>query len=139
MEPGDHINAEDRRLLDRTAIATAANTTKVAGTVLLVIGAVVLAAWAWSAGQAQIDAGDGYFGDSLEPGASVGDRVDLFVLQIGPLALGALVLGFGFLLRLLADHVLLAAGGSPLGIEVGDPWPGTEDDDGGLERLEDEG
>jgi hypothetical protein len=117
------LTADDVAWLDRTSMGRSAQTSRLAGSILVVVGVVVAVAWLWTTVRQQQDLSDAFIGGSTEPGASFAERIDVAVSQLGLLVTSGILVGVGFLLRLLADHVALAAGVSPLGLTAGDPLP----------------
>jgi hypothetical protein len=142
----DHIDdktltAEDIAGLNRQAVERAAAFSRLAGTALVIAGAVAAVAWAWTVVRAQQTVDD--FGN-VEPvsveapsdalaeeaevfdpfgglfDASFADRVDLLVGQIQLALVAVLTVGVGLGLRLIADYSVARTGGSLTGYQVGD-------------------
>jgi hypothetical protein len=139
------LTADDVAWLDRTSMGRSAKTSRLAGSILAVVGVVVAVAWLWTTVRQQQDLSDAFIGGSAEPGASFAERIDVAVSQLGLLVTSGILVGVGLLLRLLADHVAFAAGVSPLGLEAGDPSPladasddGDDDDDDDRSAEDDE-
>jgi preprotein translocase subunit Sss1 len=127
MENDDRtITEEDLALLNRTQIGRSATLARHVGTGLIALGCVGMLAWLWMEVRSQQNLGTlfGSPGDGFEqPSLPFIDRVSIFSSLIVVVIEAGVLIGVGFLLRLLADHVQLAHGISPLGLEVGDPWP----------------
>jgi len=125
IEPGDDvINANDVDDLNRAVIARAAAFVRMAGTVLVVVGVVGCAAWLWTTVRTQQAASAsvtlGVSPTGSKPDVELIDRVDLFAPFFGALVIASLVIGFGLLLRLVADFVVARGGGSLTRFEAGD-------------------
>jgi hypothetical protein len=110
--------------MNRAAIARATAFVRLAGTVVVAIGAIGVLAWLWTAVRAQ---------QQVAPAVTIGldaqlpsrdvsliDRIDLLAPYVESLLLAFLVIGFGLLLRLIADFVLDRTGGTITGFEAGD-------------------
>ena len=127
MENDDRtITEEDLALLNRTQISRGATLARHVGTGLIALGCVGAVAWLWLEVRSQQNAGTafGFPGDGFDkPALPFVDRVSIFSTYFAYLLEAGVLVGVGFLLRLLADHVQLAHGISPLGLKVGDPWP----------------
>lgn len=132
------LTTEDVALLDKTSMARSGRGSRLAGSILVGVGVVIAMGWAWSTVRAQQNLADFRFGADPTASASFADRVDLAVSGLGILALAGVLVGVGFLLRLLGDHVAFAAGASPLGFAVGDPWPLAESRESGADPEPDE-
>jgi hypothetical protein len=117
------VGAEDVAALNRAMVERAAAFTRIAGTVLIVVGVIgVLAAvWFIVREQQQLDSG-GMFGGN-EGDVSLLDRFDVFTTRFAVFELPALVAGAGLALRLLADYATARTGGTLTGYEVGDEMP----------------
>jgi hypothetical protein len=120
------ITPEDVEELNAAAIARAAAFVRIAGTVLVGVGAAGCLAWLWTAVRSQQElspnVGFGLPG-SESPQVELVDRIDLLAPFLGAWVLAAFVVGFGLLLRLAADFVLARSGGSVTGFEAGDVLP----------------
>lgn len=112
----DVVTADDVVALNRASVERSAAISRLIGSGLVVVGAVVALAWLWTAVRLQQKIGDERF-RSEDTGL---DRLDLFAANLGPLALAALALGFGAALRLTADYTQTRVGGSTTGFVVGD-------------------
>jgi hypothetical protein len=129
-EPGgDTIGVEDVARLNNMAVERAGAFARMAGVVLIVVGAIGVLGWLWiSVRQQQViddpEGGRFGFGDG-DP--SLVERVDSLVEYIIFLPWSVLTIGAGFGLRLAADYAAARHGGSLSALRVGDPVP-----DGGL-------
>jgi hypothetical protein len=127
----DIVTTEDVVVLNRAVVARAAVFARMAGTVMLVVAGIALAAWVWVLVRQQQAAEDSLVfvptGDDL----TVGQRVDLFVNTLAYLVYAAVTGGVGIGLRLLSDYAVARTGGSLTGFEPGDtlPDPDPERDD----------
>lgn len=124
MNVYESVTATDIDRLNRTAVARGAQLARRAGTALLVVGAIVLAAWLWAFLRQQGVLGGGDEGPlrfERHPDATA--RVDLTVTTISLLASAGILLGLGSGLRLIADYAVARTGGSLVGIEAGDIIP----------------
>jgi hypothetical protein len=126
------ITADDIAALNRAAVARAAALARLAGSVLVVIGAVGVAAWLWLVARRLGVAGDNPFagvfftyGD-FEFDLSFADRLDLVADAFPNLLWAAGAAGLGFGLRLVADYAVARTGGTLTGFEVGDQLAGDE-------------
>jgi hypothetical protein len=117
------LTADDIAGLNRQAVIRAAAFTRLAGTGLVIAGAIALAAWLWLAiRQQQVIDGDTFSPPlaGLTEDVSFTQRIDLLANQI-ILAIWAVVaLGIGLGLRLVADYSVVRTGGTLTGYEVGD-------------------
>ncbi|MEY2592215.1 MAG: hypothetical protein QOJ67_4199 [Acidimicrobiaceae bacterium] len=118
------ITADDVKELNDAAVVRAAAFARFAGTALVGVGALGCLAWFWSTVRAQqsasIGANFGLPGTGIERDISLVDRLDLFAPYVGPIVTAALVVGFGLMLRLVADFVVTRMGGSVTGFLPGD-------------------
>lgn len=135
-----HITADDVMWLNQAMVERAAAFVRIAGTVLVVVGAIAVAASLWSMWEQQRDLGelpsdasvfdDGelgrFLGEAPEP--SLGGRVDHFVTTFS-LTEPALALAVGLGLRLFADYTVARTGGSLTGYEAGEEVPPETDED----------
>ena len=132
-DPDLTLTVDDIEELNREAIARGAAFVSLAGTALVVVGAVGCLAWLWTAVRVQQQLSPGltlgFSDDASGQNASLLDRVDLFVPYVGSLVIPALVIGFGLLLRLSADLVVARSGGTITGFQAGDR---LEDEDSDL-------
>jgi hypothetical protein len=132
---GDIVTAEDVAALNRATVARAAAFARLAGTALVVVGVVVLAAWAWVTvrQQQRLSSVEGaYTGLSdVRPGSdvSVQERIDVLSTGVVLVFEAALLVGVGLGLRLFADNSVARAGGTLTGYEVGDVMGAEEPDD----------
>lgn len=127
MDDGDGtITQDDLELLNRTAMARTGSVARIASWALIGIGAVGALAWLWLAVRQQQQASDTFPSSTSfaeGPGLPFTERLSLLAGSMSMLMFAALVAGLGLVARVVGDHVTLAAGVSPLGIAVGDPWP----------------
>jgi hypothetical protein len=123
-ELGVVVTEADVDALNRASIARAAAFVKVAGSVLVVVGAVGCAAWAWASVRTQqqiSSAANLTFGGSGSPiDIDFVDRIDALTSFVALLVTSAVAVGFGLMLRLGADVVVARSGGSLTGFEPGD-------------------
>jgi hypothetical protein len=121
------ITEEDVAALNRASIARAAAFVRIAGSVLVVVGAVGCLAWLWNVIRTQQQVSSSVRLVLGGPGAPIDvdlvDRLDLFVSVIALLVTSALAAGFGLLLRLVADFLVMRSGGTLTGFEPGDVVP----------------
>jgi hypothetical protein len=124
MSEPDVLTAEDVRDLNRLSVERAAAFVRIAGSVLVGVGAAGVAAWLWTAVRAQqelLPAGTFTFSDSLPSrSASWVDRVDVLAPYLGLLVTAVAVAGFGLLFRLAADFAVDRVGGTTTGFAAGD-------------------
>ncbi|HMG45224.1 MAG TPA: hypothetical protein VK611_28085 [Acidimicrobiales bacterium] len=131
------ITAEDIAWANRTMLVRAAGFTRTAGTVLVVVGIVGVAAALWAIVRTQQEmipieflSAFPEFGDERD--VSAADRADQFSRSYGVLVLPVIGVGLGLALRLMADAAVVRVGGSLSGFEVGHRLPpevGDEDED----------
>jgi hypothetical protein len=118
------VTANDVDALNRASIERAGAFVRIAGSVLVVVGALGCAAWLWSTirTQQQLNGSLGFTlgGDRPPIDVDLVDRVDLFTPYVGLLVESALVIGFGLALRLIADFLVARSGGTLTGFEPGD-------------------
>jgi hypothetical protein len=121
------ITEEDVAALNRASIARAAAFVRIAGSVLVVVGAVGCLAWLWNVIRTQQQVSSSVRLVLGGPGAPIDvdlvDRLDLFVSVIALLVTSALAAGFGLLHRLVADFLVMRSGGTLTGFEPGDVVP----------------
>jgi hypothetical protein len=125
IEPDDDvITAQDVEELNGAVVARTAAFVRIAGTVLVVVGVVGCAAWLWTTVRTQqavsASVNFGIPASGPKPDVDLIDRVDLFAPYVPAVVTASLVVGFGLLLRLVADFVVARAGGSLTGFEAGD-------------------
>jgi hypothetical protein len=118
------LTADDIGGLNQQAVVRAAAFTRLAGTALVIAGAIATAAWLWLVvRQQQLVDDNGTFSTSvavLDEDVSFVQRIDLFAGQV-TLGIWAIVaLGVGLGLRLVADYSVARTGGSLTGFEAGD-------------------
>jgi hypothetical protein len=123
-EQNDEIlTADDITALNRQAIVRAAAFSRLAGTALVIAGAIAMAAWLWLAVRQQQIVDDAEFSaplSSLDRDVSFVQRLDLLAGQV-TLAMWAVVaVGVGLGLRLVADYSVARTGGTLTGYEPGD-------------------
>ena len=117
----DRITADDVAALNRASLARVATIGRYAAIVLLVVAAMAAAAWLWIVARQQGifgDAGRFAFGTQEDP--TVAERVDLFASSLSILVSAGMVGGLGLGLRLVSDFILLRAGATLTGVQVGD-------------------
>jgi hypothetical protein len=125
------ITADDVASLNRTAVVRAAAFARLAGSLLVVVGALGVAATIWLAvrqQQAAHGSGIAAFG-SQSRDISLANRIDLLINPIGYLLSATLTGATGLALRLIADYAVARMGGSLTGFEVGDPMPAEDESD----------
>jgi hypothetical protein len=129
----DIVTADDIAELNRMAVERSATFARVAGTVVLVLGAFGALSWLWLNVRLQLRLEDmggplGSFGDS-DDGVSFLDRLDTLTAYVEVLVVSALAAGVGLGLRAVADYLVARTGGSLTGFRVGDdlsPPPATD-------------
>ena len=120
------VTTNDVEELNRATIRRLGYFAQMAGAVLLVIGAVGVAAWLWLVVRQQLRAGDGVGGFSFDgdPGRpTIAGRIDMVMGATGLLVEGALAAATGIAIRLLGGVLRARAGASLTGFEPGDPFP----------------
>ena len=132
-EDANTITAEDVEWANRTTLGQTAALTRIAGSVLVVVGVVGAAASLWTTVRYQQDFGDAV-DFSGEPGTSLLDRLDRFSITYG-LVLPAIAVALGLALRLMADYTVVRTGGSLTGFEVGDQVPPEKDEDDEVDTV----
>ena len=120
----DMLTTDDITSLNRQAVVRAAAFTRLAGTALVVAGAIAMAAWLYLAVRQQqlVDGGDSFSPSLavLSEDVTFAQRVDLLASQV-TLGIWAVVAGgVGLGLRLVADYSVARTGGSLTGYEAGD-------------------
>jgi hypothetical protein len=121
----DVITADDVAGLNRTAVTRSAALTRIAGTALIVVGVVALAAAIWVSVRTQQHL-DGRYNFDETDSPSFLDRVDAFSQTFSVWSLAGLALAGGVVLRLFADYAVARSGGSITGYEPGDRLPGDD-------------
>ena len=133
MSAQELFTADDVRDLNGASVARAAAFTRIAGTVLVVVGVVGAAAWLWITvrQQAEFNGGSGA-SDPLSPSRDIDffRRVDAVAVYITLLVSAVLATAAGLSLRLLADYTVARTGGTITRFRVGDPLPTPDEDDG---------
>jgi hypothetical protein len=119
----DIATAEDIAELNRMAVERSAAFARVAGTVVLVLGAFGTAAWLWLNARLQLRLDDvggplGSFGE--DDRVSILDRLDTLTAYVEVLIVSVLAAGVGLGLRAVADYLVARTGGSLTGFRVGD-------------------
>jgi hypothetical protein len=118
------LTADDITGLNRQAVARTAAFTRLAGTALVVAGAIATAAWLYLVVRQQQIVDDGeMFSPSLavlSEDVSFAQRVDLLASQVTLGIWAVVAVGVGLGLRLVADYSVARTGGSLTGYEVGD-------------------
>jgi hypothetical protein len=127
------ITAQDVEWLNRTSVVRTAAFARLAGSLLVAVGVVGVAAALWNIVRYQQNAEGysfGFIGGGGVDGEDVStmDRVDLFSTTYG-LVLPAIGLALGLALRLMADYTVVRVGGSLTGFEPGDEVPPETDDE----------
>lgn len=119
------ITADDVVSLNRAAILRTAAFARIAGSALVVMGAVGTVAWIWLAirqqqafNDAAAEPPDVSFGDRFD--VSLAERLDAVAGSASLLLLAAITVGAGFGLRSFADYTVARSGGSLTGFEPGD-------------------
>jgi hypothetical protein len=120
----DIVTAEDIAELNRMAVERSAAFARVAGTVVLVLGAFGALSWLWLTVRLQLRLEDmgGPLGSFDEPdeGVSILVRLDTLTAYVEVLVVSALAAGVGLGLRAVADYLVASTGGSLTGFRVGD-------------------
>ena len=124
-EPGVVVTDEDVDALNRATMARAAAFVRLAGSVLVAAGATGVAAWLWLAIRTQQNLSSSSVhltlgGQGAPLDFDLVDRLDLLTASFGLLMTSVLVVGFGLLLRLIADFVDARSGGTLTGFVPGD-------------------
>jgi hypothetical protein len=118
------VTEDDVALLNRAWVERTAWLARLAGNVMIGVGAVLAVAWAWVTIRTQQQLSGNVFNDSsIEPSPGIVDRIDAFTGSIYLLSICALVVGLGFLTRLAADYCQTRVGGSVSRFVVGDVLP----------------
>ena len=130
------ITGEDVAWLNGRSVARAGAFARLAGTALIVAGALGVLAWLWVSvrRQQQLDEiadfanglGEGSEGGVLsftDRTVSFSERIDVFADTVMLLLTAALAVAAGSGLRLVAEYTVARTGGSVTGFEVGDPVP----------------
>lgn len=120
----DMLTADDITDLNRQAVVRTAAFARLAGTALVVAGAIAMAAWLYLVvRQQQIVNGGDSFSPSLgvlSEDVSFAQRVDLLASQVTLGIWAVVAVGVGLGLRLVADYSVARTGGSLTGYEPGD-------------------
>lgn len=131
----DTIGSEDIAWLNGRAVERAGAFTRLAGTALIVVGAIGVATWLWLTVRQlhAIDDADSFGSGDFGTGTSdfsFADRLDLVANFVPVLLYAAVAAGVGSALRLVADYTVARTDGSISGFAVGDPVPagGLADD-----------
>jgi hypothetical protein len=130
------ITGEDVAWLNGRSVARAGAFARLAGTALIVAGALGVLTWLWVSvrRQQQLDEiadfanglGDGSEGGVLsftDRTVSFSERIDVLADTVTLLLTAALAVAAGSGLRLVAEYTVARTGGSVTGFEVGDPVP----------------
>jgi hypothetical protein len=131
------ITGEDVTWLNGRSVARAAAFARLAGTALVVVGALGVVAWAWTNVRRQQQLSEitdlmGGFGDDADGGVvsfadrtvSLSERIDAAADTITLLLSAALAVAAGYGVRLVAEYTVARTGGSLTAFDVGDPVPG---------------
>jgi hypothetical protein len=117
------------------AVTRSAAFARIAGTVLVAIGAVGALAWLWLAVRAQQALTGRDMGLLLPDGAgpeppdpSVAERLDTLAAGTGLLLTASLAAAVGIVARMAADYAVTRTGGSLTGYEAGDVLPDDSED-----------
>jgi hypothetical protein len=121
----DTATVVDIAELNRMAVERSAAFARVAGTVVLVLGAFGALSWLWLNVRLQLrleDMGGGPLGSFGDPdeGVSFLDRLDTLTAYVEVFVVSALAAGVGLGLRAVADYLVARTGGSLTGFRVGD-------------------
>jgi hypothetical protein len=131
-DASDVLTAEDVHDLNRMSMRRTAAFLRIAGLAIVAVGVLAVLGWLWYAVRTQqqlggIDSLPG-FGGGPEDTASWVDRLDVFAPFLGNLVIGAIAVGFGLLLQLVAGFMIDRTGASLTGFEPGDRFTeGTVD------------
>jgi hypothetical protein len=128
----DTISGGDIALLNGQAVERAGAFARLAGSALIIVGAVGVAAWLWLTVRRwqTIDDFEG-FSNGFEgkgPDVSFAERVDAVASYLPVVVYGAVAIGVGVGLRLMADYTVARTGGSLSGFLVGDLVPADDPD-----------
>jgi hypothetical protein len=120
----DVITGEDLEWLNRRMVGRAADAVRAAGTVLMAVGVVGVAASVWLVWRIQQRLGDSTF-DSFGEGddASWVDRFDGLANAYGTVVLPVIAVALGYGLRLVADYAVVRTGGQLGEFTAGDRVP----------------
>jgi hypothetical protein len=111
------VTEDDVALLNRAWVERTAWLARLAGNVMIGVGAVLAIAWIWVTIRTQQTL------SNLEPSPGILDRIDSFTGSIYLLSSCGLIGGLGFLTRLAADYCQTKVGGSVSRFVVGDVLP----------------
>jgi hypothetical protein len=117
------LTTDDITSLNRQAVLRGAAFTRLAGTALVVAGAIAVTAWLWLVvRQQQVVDSDSFTGTlaALNDDVSFVQRLDLLASQVTLGIWAVVTVGIGLGLRLIADYSVARTGGSLTGYEVGD-------------------
>jgi hypothetical protein len=144
---GSTITGEDIAWLNGRSVARAGPFARLAGTALIVAGALGVVAWLWMSvrRQQQLSQIPGFIDDIgdldsfTDRTVSLSERIDAVADTAMLLVTAALAVAAGSGLRLVAEYTVARTGGSVTGFEVGDPVPegGIADPPSGAVLLDD--
>ena len=121
MDDDDIVTEADVDDLNRASVERSAVIARMAGSTLVVVGGLGLAAWLWLAYRTQAHAtGTPLFGFGDAPDASLADRIDLLANMFMVLLVATMATALGLLVRVVADFLQARIGGSVTGFRVGD-------------------
>ena len=125
MESDDEaVTESDVVELNRAAVERSASIARLAGSVLVAVGAIGIAGWAWLAFHTQDHADPIQFGFDEEVTsrtASMSERIDLFSASLSLLMISTLVTAVGLFVRFAGDYGRgPRVGGSVTGFQPGD-------------------
>ena len=134
VEIGDAFTAQDIGALNEQSVARASAILRIAGSALVVVGALGALGWFWFEVRIQQEITHTPLELNLTTGRGAGldlvDRIDAFANSISLLMVSSLVVGLGLASRLLADYTVTRTGGTTTGFVAGDPLPDDEIADG---------
>jgi hypothetical protein len=116
------VSAEDVQALNRATLSRSAWFAQLAGTALIVVGALAVLGWLWLIVRQQQRAGDvfGFTFDSEPEHPTIAGRIDMITGTVTVLVQAALAVGIGCGLRLWGQDLASRVGTSLTGYEVGD-------------------
>jgi hypothetical protein len=131
------ITGEDIAWLNGRSVARAGAFARLAGTALIVAGALGVVAWLWMSVRRQQQlseiadfanglgdgSGDGDVLSFTDQTVSLSERIDVLADTAMLLVTAALAVAAGSGLRLVAEYTVARTGGSVTGFEAGDPVP----------------
>jgi hypothetical protein len=130
------LTADDVAALNRNAVTRSAWIVRTAGVVLVVVGVVGFAGWVWFEVRLQQQLGgprSSVTGGGLgQPNVDLVDRIDAFTQALTPGLIAAIVAGFGFAMRAMADYSVARVGGTLTAFVEGDEMvldPAVEGDE----------